>query len=195
MNDVLTDRRDRVIDRLSSDYANGHFEVEELERRLALVHAAQTPAELEALVPTGTTTALVPAQRVRVVLGSIERTGPWVVPAQLTARVLWGNLVLDLREARLGTTTTIEARVTMGNLEVIVPPGVDVELDATSLLGNVEQRTTRAPGAGPVVRITGRVKLGNLEVSTMRAGELAHHRWHHRRARRHWRRQLRSMDW
>src|SRR5262249_24593442 len=136
-------RRDNVIDRLSSGCAQGLFEVEELERRLALAHAAQTPRELDVLVtdlaPTSTSTALVPAQRTRVVFGSLERTGPWAVPQHLAARVVFGHLLLDLREARLGADTTIELRVTMGNVEVIVPPGVDVDVDASSFLGNAEE--------------------------------------------------------
>ncbi len=171
----LTDRRDHIIDRLSSDFANGVFEVDELERRLVLAHTAQTPAELDALAPdlAPSSTALVPARQIRVVMGSIERTGPWSVPAQLTARVLWGNLRLDLREARLGPgLTTIEVNVTMGNVELIVPPGVEVEVDALSFLGNIEERTERSLTTGSrVVRIIGRVTLGNLELATMRLGE------------------------
>jgi hypothetical protein len=184
MDDVLTDQRDHVIDRLTSEYANGSFEVEELERRLALVHAARTPAELDVLAPARVT-SLVPAQHLRVVFGSIERAGPWAVPAQLVARVLWGNLVLDLREARLAPgPTTIDVRVAMGNVEVIVPPGVDVEVDATSFLGNIEQRTegTRVTGARTSVRVVGTVKLGNLEVSTRRAGETQREARRRRRA-------------
>src|SRR5689334_21323591 len=101
MNDtLLTDRRDLVIDRLSSGYAQGHFEVEELERRLVRAHEAQTALELDALVtdlvPSAASTALVLAQQTRVVFGSVERTGPWTVPQQLAARVLCGNLLLDL---------------------------------------------------------------------------------------------------
>jgi hypothetical protein len=200
---LLTHRRDHIIDRMSSAYANGAFEVEELERRLALVHAAQTPAELEALatdlVPAGASTALEPVRRMRIVMGSLNRTGPWSVPAQLAARVLWGNLLLDLREAKLGPgQTTIEINLTMGNVDVIVPPGVEVEIDASSFLGNIEQRTERSLTTGsPVVRIVGRVKLGNLEVATLRLGETqrdARHRHRdERRARRHWRR--RAMRW
>jgi hypothetical protein len=190
MNDaLLTDRRDHVIDRLSSGFANGQFEVAELERRMALVHVAQTPAELDALVtdltPT-TATALVQAQRIRLVMSSSERTGPWTVPAQLAARVVCGNLRLDLREARLAPAgTTIDVHITMGHVEVIVPPGIDVEVDVSSFLGNVEQRTEReraaiAAGHRPLVRIVGRVKLGNLELSTMRLGET----WRDARRRR-----------
>jgi hypothetical protein len=188
----MTDR-DTIIDRLSTDYANGAFEIDELERRLALVHAAQTPAELEALAPAATT-ALVASQRLRVVMGSIERTGPWAVPQHLSARVLWGNLLVDLRTARLAPGTTIEVDVTMGNVEVLVPPGVDVEVDASSFMGNVEDHTERSYSTGNVVRIVGRVKLGNLEVSTRRPGETRREarrrRRADRRARRYWRRAL-----
>jgi len=172
---LLSDRRDHVIDCLSTDYANGAFEVEELERRMALAHAAHTAAELDAivteLVPVSSP-ALVEAKRMRVVMGSIERTGPWIVPHQLAARVVMGNLVLDLRDARLGASgTTIDVQVTMGNVEVIVPPGVDVEVDASSFLGNIEERTERATAGAAPVRIVGRVRLGNLEVATLRPGE------------------------
>jgi hypothetical protein len=200
MNQGTLDRRELVIDRLTSEYANGLFEVEELERRLALVEAAQTPAELDALVTDLVpvpTTALVPAQRLRVVMGSIERTGTWAVPQQLTARVVMGNLLLDLREARLGAATTLEVDITMGNLEIIVPPGVEVEVSASSLLGNIDERTERGASTGPILRVVGRVKLGNLELATMRRGETRRdarrRRRAERRAHRRWRRALPSL--
>jgi hypothetical protein len=200
MNDL---QRDHAIDRLSSAFAQGRLEVDELERRLALVQSAQTQGELDAL---GTdlapaSVALVPAQRVRVVLSSVERRGPWVVPAQLTARVLLGNAVFDLRDASLGPGgTTIDVNVTMGHLEVIVPPGVDVQVEASPFLANIEQRTERATTPGPIVRIVGRVKLGNLELSTLRRGEThrdaRRRRRIERRAHRRWRRELpSSLDW
>jgi hypothetical protein len=196
---LLSDRREHLIDRLTTDYANGAFEVDELERRLALVHAAQTPAELDVIdgVPARTT-ALVVSQRMRVVMGSVEKTGPWAVPQRLSARVAWGHLLLDLRNARLADTgTTIEVNVTMGNVEVLVPPGLEVEVDASSFMGNVEDRTEPSPaGRRAVVRIVGRVKLGNLEVVTRRSGETARaaRRRHRaeRRAYRRWRRALPS---
>lgn len=195
---LLTDRRDQVIDRLSSDYAHGTFEVDELERRLALAHAAQTPAELDALTTDLAplrTTALVPARCVRVIMGSIERTGPWTVPHELSARVLLGNLVLDLRDARFATgETTIDVQITMGHVEVIVPPGIQVEVEASSLFANIEERTERtsiAASDAPIVRIVGRVKLGNLELSTMRRGETKREAWRRRRAERRAQRRLR----
>jgi len=185
----LTERRDLVIDRLTTDYARGAFEVEELERRLALVHTATSAGELDALV-TPQPLALVPTQHMRIVFGSIERIGPWDVPQQLTARVVCGNLVLDLREARLTPgVTEIDVNVTMGNIEVIVPPGVEVNVDATSFLGHIEERTERATTrATTTIRVVGRVKLGHLELSTLRLGETHREARWRRRSHRRWRR-------
>ncbi|MBL0215089.1 MAG: DUF1707 and DUF2154 domain-containing protein [Myxococcales bacterium] len=190
---LLADRRDHVIHQLSAGFAGDHFEVDELERRLALAHAAESPRELDALVAdlVPTSTALVTARPLRVVLGSIERRGPWAVPPHLETRVVCGNVVLDLREARLAPgVTTIDVRVTMGSVEIIVPPGMAVEIEASSTLGNIEQRTEPSPfTTGSVLRITGRVKLGNLEVGMLRVGEShrdarRRHRWERRMARR-----------
>ncbi len=194
----LSARRDHVIEQLSAGYAGNLFEVEELERRVALAHAADTPADLDALVTdlaTPATTALVATQRMRAMFGHIERVGPWVVPAELAARVVCGNIVLDLREATLSPSTTITVHVTMGHFEVIVPPGVTVDVEASSFLANVEERTDPGPTGGPQLRIVGRVKLGNLEVSTRRRGESRREAQRRRRAERRARRAWRHGRW
>jgi hypothetical protein len=192
---LLSEQRERVVESLSTGYANGAIEDDELERRLALVHAAQSPRELDALVTdlaTVPTAALVPAQRMRIMFGSIEKTGPWAVPAQLRARVVCGNLELDLRDARLGAgVTTIEVDVTMGNVEIVVPPGYHVDVAASSFLGAVEERTEPVAGAPvQVIRVVGRVRLGHLEVSTLRRGETRREARWRRRADRRWRRRM-----
>jgi hypothetical protein len=79
----------------------------------------------------------------------------------------------------------------MGNVEVIVPPGVEVTVDATSFLGHIEERTERsASRAASSIRVVGRVKLGNLELSTMRSGETHREARWRRRANRRFRREL-----
>jgi hypothetical protein len=204
-NTLLAERRDTVIEQLSAGYAGDAFEVDELERRLALAHSAKTPAELDVLVtdlvPVRASTALVPARKLDVVLGSIERVGPWVVPSHLAARVTWGNLVLDLREAKLGPgVTTIDVRCTMGNVEVIVPPSIAVDVDATSFMGNVEEDTDIAATGASLVRIVGRVRLGNLEVTTRARGETKRdvrrrRRWERRVYRRRMRERMYFDRW
>lgn len=197
MHTVIDEHRERIIERLQSGFAEDRYEVDELERRLAIANSATSPAQLDALVtdlvPIAQTTALVPAKKVRVVFGSIERRGPWVMPQRMSARVVFGNLELDLREAQITAgVNEIEVNVTMGNVEILVPPGVTVETEAESTLGNVEDRTER--GGTTTIRIIGKVTLGNLEVHTRRIGEtkwdeLRRRRW----ARRDRRRAMRHM--
>ncbi|HSD90456.1 MAG TPA: ATP-binding protein [Kofleriaceae bacterium] len=131
----------------------------------------------------------------RVVMGSSERRGVWTVPPQVNARVMWGNLELDLREAELGSETTIDARVTMGNLEIIVPADLAVDVRVDSIAGNVEQgmregalsaNAERSAPEGPAtagvyrdpakpptkrLHVTGTVRFGNCEIIPLREGE------------------------
>jgi len=190
---VDEEQRERVIEQLQAGFAGDLYEVDELERRLVLAQAAESSAALDALVtdlamPVATT-ALVETKRLRVVLGSVERRGPWELPRRLAARVVLGNLEIDLRDARIAPgVSEIEVDVTLGNLEILVPPDVAIEIGATAFLGHVEDRS-EPDLAVRVIRIVGRVKLGNVEVTTLERGETKvegyrRRRWE-RRQRRH----------
>lgn len=190
---ALRDRRHQVIARLSECFASDVLEVDELERRLDLAHAARTVAELDALVADlapVTTTALAPAapaaiedpsraerKKLRVVMSHISRTSRWTVPRTLELRVLWGNAELDFRDASLAPgTTTIDVGVLMGNLEIILPPHLAIDVDVSSFMGSVEERHRVPPDADParpLLRLTGAVRLGNLEITTRLPGETA----------------------
>jgi signal transduction histidine kinase len=133
------------------------------------------------------------------IMGSCERRGAWRVPSRVEAHVKFGNMELDLREAELGPETTIHARVMMGNLEIIVPSDLAVDVSVDSIAGNVEQtygprdgadageihvsgsetgealatHAYRDPGPMPArrLRVTGKVKFGNCEIIPLRQGE------------------------
>jgi hypothetical protein len=213
---ALRDHRENVIARLSESYAQDVFDVDELERRLDLAHGARSVAELDQLVsdlaaPAAGSTALVIAapmapmaiddpsraetKKLRVVMSAVERRGRWSVPRQLDLRVLWGNIELDFRDASLGAgITTIDVRVFMGNLEVILPPGLGIDVDVSSFASAVTERHRVPPDADParpMIRIVGRVRFGNIEVTTRLPGETAGDA--HRRERRE-RRQLRKAE-
>jgi hypothetical protein len=187
---AVRDRRDQVIARLSDAYAGDLFDVDELDRRLDLAHKANSVVELDALIADlgETTTALVPAttlalddpgrpliKTMRVIMSSVQRRGTWIVPKQLTTRVFWGNAELDFREASLGPgVTTVDVRVTMGNLEIIVPPSLAIDLDVSSFMGSVEARHRAPPEpdpSRPLLRVNGSVVMGSVEVHTRLPGE------------------------
>ncbi|HUS28390.1 MAG TPA: ATP-binding protein [Kofleriaceae bacterium] len=144
--------------------------------------------------------------KLRVVMGSIERAGAWTVPPEVRAHVFWGNLELDLRDADIGDVTTIDAHVTMGNLQIVVPREMIVDVAVNSFAGNVENRQPSSPrqvpptldGSGertfpghayrdPVrapakrLRVTGSVKFANCEIIPLDPGETLHD--HARRVR------------
>jgi Cell wall-active antibiotics response LiaF, C-terminal len=196
---------------LSESYAQDVFDVDELERRLDLAHGVRTVAELDALIAdiapaSSPSTALVIAtataiddpsrldtKRQRVIMSSIERRGRWAVPKNLDLRVLWGNAELDFRDASLGAgVTTIHVRVFMGNVEVVLPPNLGIDVDVSSFAGSVTERHRVPPDADParpLIRIVGTVRFGNLEITTRLAGETARDAF--RRERRE-RKQLRK---
>lgn len=195
---ALRDRREQVITRLAEAYAQDLFDVDELERRLDLAHGTARVAELDALVadlgPAAATapgtTALVLAgptaiddpdrleiKKQRVIMSSVERRGRWSVPRVLDLRVLWGNAELDFRDASLGPgITTIHVRVFMGNLEVVLPPNLAIDVDVSSFAASVTERHRVPPDADParpLIRIVGTVRLGNLEITTRLPNETA----------------------
>jgi hypothetical protein len=209
---ALRDRREHVIRRLAEAYAEDAFDIDELERRLDLAHSAGSIAEIDALVadlaPSPATTALVVAgptavddpdrpqtKKLRVILSAVERRGRWAVPRAMDLRVVWGNAELDFRDASLGAgTTTIDVRVVMGNLEVILPPNLAIDVDVSSVAGSVTERHRVPPEADaalPVIRIVGTVWFGNLEIVTRLPGETAGDA---RRRERRERKQLRKPD-
>ncbi len=188
---AVRDRREQVIARLAQCFAEDVLEVEELERRLDLAHGARTIAELDALVadlaPVAATALVVAApqaiedplradkKKLRVIMSSVERRGRWLVPKHLAMRVFFGNAELDFREASLQPgITVIDVRVTMANLEIILPPGLAIDVDVSSLAGNVEERHRVPAELGPdqpMLRIVGAVRFGNLEIATRLPGE------------------------
>jgi hypothetical protein len=209
---AVRDHREAVIARISDAYANDLIDVDELDRRLDLAHAAKTIAELDLLVAdlAPPTTALVPAgnhaiddpqrpasKRLRVIMGSVERRSRWTVPRTMNVSVLWGNVELDFRDASIGSgVTTIDVRVVMGNLELILPPWLAIDVDASSFAGSVEERH-RMPSdvdeTRPMLRIIGTVWFGNLEIVTRLPGETEHDaRKRERRERKQRRQELRA---
>ncbi len=204
---ALRDHREQVIARLSEGYAQDLMDVDELDRRLDLAHAASTIAELDALVadlgPAETALVAVgtraiddPSRAARkklaVWFGNVERKGSWSVPRQLDTRVVFGSGVLDFRDASIGPgTTTVTIGVTFGNLELILPPGLAIDVDVSSLAGNVEERhrVPRTPEPDqPILRVTGAVRFGNLEITTRLPGESA------RDARRREKRERKQLE-
>ncbi len=133
---------------------------------------------------------------IRASLGSVERRGVWHVPRALDVHVTLGNAELDFRDAILVPgVTTLRVEVTMGNLEIIVPPTLAVDVRVRSSLANLETAPQTASGGDPdrpVLEIIGSLRLSNCEVVTLAPGEI---RDEAERRERHHRRHARRREW
>lgn len=106
-----------------------------------------------------------PPERVFAVMTSTKRTGAWVVPPQLRVVCVMSEVTLDLRGALLPPVCEVAARVIMGTLTLWLPPGARGELAVTSFMADVSDRRARtAFAAGPVVRVTGSVVMGEVKL-------------------------------
>jgi hypothetical protein len=175
--------RESAVERLSAAFAHDVLSLDEFERRVTSVYGATAGTELAALtadlpvLPTSDTGSALArgdtspmAHRVAAVFANVERAGPLEVPALLELRSVFGNLELDLRDARFGAgVTEIAIRAVLGNVEVRLPANAVVENHGSGILASFTCRADWMEGGlvtagGPRVRITGRAVLGNVEI-------------------------------
>jgi hypothetical protein len=128
------------------------------------------------------------------VLGSATRKGDWTVPRVLKVVAVLGETELDFREARLSEgTTLINAVAVLGEVRILVPPGLRVDLEGTGILGEFEDGdgdTRRAADDAPMLRIEGVAILGEVKVTSRSPGETGWQAWRRRRRERKERRRL-----
>lgn len=190
---ALNRRRELTIEQLCAHFAEDHFDAPELERLIDRAHGAVTVTELDSLLaglpalqpaapPQPGITAPIPlpggSQTLMAVMGSVQRAGVWAPGSKLRVFAMMGGAELDFRDATLTShVTEIEIFVMMGGVEILVPPGVHVVSDAFGMMGGVEHRTdptAGVPGPGaPILRITGFVFMGGVEISERLPGESA----------------------
>ncbi len=184
--------RRRVVATLQAACVEGRLNLDEYGQRVEDALAARTRAQLEALLvdlpaETGTSEErsiasssrasgwLSPApgesrggrvSNTLAVLGSAQRSGFWRLAEDSRVVAVLGSCKIDLRSARISAAvTTLEVSAVLGSIDVIVPAGVEVDVEVHALLGSRDMRVGAAPPDGaPIIRITGMVLLGSLNV-------------------------------
>jgi hypothetical protein len=103
------------------------------------------------------------------------KAGPWVPPRRLDARVVFSELVLDLREARLAEgVTELELVAFSAAVRIIVPPDVRVVDHMTSIMASVRNETLDEPApeqGAPVLRVRGSAVMAEVVMRVLRPGE------------------------
>ena len=189
---VSDQERDETVQRLQTAFAEGRLTDEEFDTSVRAALTARTQAELVRLLadlpgsqarpaPAGSISHLIMA-----VLGAAERRGRWRVPEQCTAVAIMGGCVLDLRAAQLSApVTTITVVTIMGGVEVIVPPGIRVEMHGHSFMGGWSNNVHEAslPPDAPQVHVRGLALMGGVEMRTKEQSRPRHRHRRHERLR------------
>ncbi|MEU6117965.1 DUF1707 domain-containing protein [Streptomyces sp. NPDC047117] len=185
--------RDRVAEILRDALAEGRLRMEEFDERLEAAYEARTYGELEPLtadLPVGgrdvpvlpaavPRNAVAPAWAERIVggegsssagigiLGGFQRTGQWTVGRRFTAVAFWGGGEIDLREARFADReVVINCVAIMGGVNIVVPPGVEVDVRGVGIMGGFDHREAGVAGdpGAPRVIVTGLAFWGGVGV-------------------------------
>ncbi len=132
--------RERVIAMLGDAFADGRLSQDEYSERSQAAISARTLGDLARLT---TDLALPEDQPVKLdggqltaLFGTIERRGRWVVPPAVNCLAAFGEVQLDLREALLQEHhVVLNVYALFGRVRLMVPPGVEVVMNGTEILG------------------------------------------------------------
>jgi uncharacterized protein DUF1707/cell wall-active antibiotic response 4TMS protein YvqF len=165
--------REAVVVRLREAGGEGRLTFEELAERVERTVAARTSSELEEVtadLPPARPGALTPRKErgwVVAVLGGAERKGRWRPARRNNVVVVMAGAALDLRHAEIEDAEIVITAVSiMGGIDVIVPDGVEVELNGFALMGGnsgPKDAPPLPPGA-PIVRVRAYSLMGGIGV-------------------------------
>ncbi len=163
--------RERVVAVLAGAAADGRLTLEEHTERVARAYSARTLGDLAELTADLAEAAAQPlrldaSKSALGIFGNDVRTGRWVVPENFAATAIFGEVNLDLTEALLHRPHVIlHATAICGNVHVLVPEGVNVEMSGTSIAGS-KVNHVRAFCEGPVVDIRAFTVFGLVTART-----------------------------
>ncbi len=171
--------RETVVERLRDASVEGRLTLAELTERTEAAYLAQTHAELAQLTSDlpggapGPAPVPVPGRSggarkwFVAVMGEVKRNGKWRIDQEIGTVCVMGDVTLDLRQAEVRTNEVeIVATCVMGEVKIIVPDGVDVELSGMTFMGEKKVKVSQVPPGpnAPVVRVRAHVVMGTVKV-------------------------------
>ncbi|MEU9501634.1 DUF1707 domain-containing protein [Streptomyces sp. NPDC048196] len=188
--------RDRVAEILRDALAEGRLEMAEFDERLEAAYLARTYGELAPLTadlpaaPAPAPAAPAPVSLHKdpaavgswagrivgdargsttglAVMGGFQRKGRWTIGRRFTAVCCMGGGEIDLREADFAASeVVIDCWAFMGGVNVIVPPGVEVDVRGLGIMGGFDSPEDGVPGdpGAPRVIVRGLALMGGVGV-------------------------------
>jgi hypothetical protein len=168
--------RDATVQRLQVAFAEGRLNDGEFDDRMRTALAARTHADLDKLLadlpaatapvvprPVAPAVGPKPGRYAVAYKNSLRHAGRWRVPGTFRALVYKGSGLLDLRAAELtAPVTTIIAVAYKSDIEVIVPPGIRVEVSGVGATRDDDWAGDLAADA-PIVHVRAFAYKGRVE--------------------------------
>lgn len=188
--------REDVVQKLCAAYARDQLTTGELEARLERVYKSADRTQLLTVLdglpamriarlgemapaapnlappsvaapPPGTRALAANEKRYAAFMSEIRKEGAWTVTPRIKAKTLMGAVILDFRETAIPADgVDIDADVIMGSLKVILPPGLPAEVDCSSFMGSVHDKSKAGVPGAPMIRVTGNAVMGDITVIT-----------------------------
>ncbi|MET0419748.1 MAG: DUF1707 domain-containing protein [Actinoplanes sp.] len=164
--------REQAAELLQRACGEGRLTLEQFSQRVGAVWAAETDDELVRatadLAPAPIVGSASTVDRIITVFSDNKRRGRWRLRSpRLTIRTLFGATELDLREV-LTDQSVIEigGSCTFGELKVIVPEGVEVDLTGVVVFSsrNIHLAPVPRVAGTPEIRISVTTWFSNVEV-------------------------------
>ena len=165
--------RDTAVERLRAAAAEGRLTSEELTARTDAVHKAKTHGQLAEVTadlpgrPSGRPAVPTGRRWIVSVFGDITRSGSWPIGDRMSPIAVFGDIDLDFRQATMPSgTVAINAVAPFGDIEVLVPDGVQVDVGGFTLFGSkkVAVGDATANESTAVIRVRGFTLFGSLKV-------------------------------
>jgi hypothetical protein len=166
--------RERAAELLQRVCGDDRITLEEFSTRVGAVWAAETPAELARttadLAPEPFVGTSQPVERITTVFSETKRRGRWrLLPSGLRTRTVFGSCELDLRNVLTGSDVIeIDGTCAFGEIKVIVPEGVDVDLTGATVFSSRELSLAPVPRVHgtPRVRVAINAYFGSVRVTS-----------------------------
>ena len=181
--------RERVVQELCTHYAQDHLTTGELELRVERVYRsvdqAQLLSVLEGLpaiapmrapvVPLYTAHVQKTAgrglpedeRRYVAVFSEVKKDGAWVPTRRIDAKSVFGGVTLDFRGVEIPAEgVDLEIDVIFGEATIILPPGINADVDCTAMLATVEDNSHSGTPGAPTIRVRGGAVFGGIYVKT-----------------------------
>ena len=173
--------RDRVVALLRHHCTEGRLTLDEFSDRVGSVYGARTSDELDEVVAdlpvpwsSSTPASADAGPRTRravkwlvAVFGDSTRRGRFTLDDESAAIAAFGDCTLDLSEALIdGPNPLITAVAVFGDVTIVVPDGIEVDLEGVAIFGDKRCSTGSTPAVpgSPVVLVRAFALFGDVRV-------------------------------